>query len=240
MRSLEKVVLDIPYLFLKKIPYAWLGAIVFWGWPPIFASLLLAIVLVGLLLMAWQNRAWEAGIRRDFHSATTKPFTDHPHAARILQVRNLGLVLAGGGLLGWLLNGQIGLSGLQWGLMLAGFMLLYRDAMLFGASVTYIVTDQGVGIRCVPGHVDYRLFFRFHEIGQAVRTRPPEHIPRRWDVLAPQKHPQEGVLLFAAKRSGFSKQLQGELLLAPTDIERFLEALAGHMVLTQVASSSSD
>jgi hypothetical protein len=238
MRALEKVILDIPYLFLKMILFAWLGVVGFWSWPPVFAGIFLAIVLLGLLLIAWQNQAWEAGIRRDFQSGKTRPFTDHPHAARIFQARNLLLVLAGGAGLGWLMNGRIGLSGLQWGL-LAGFMLLYRDAMLFGASVTYIITDQGIGIRYVPGHVDYRLFFKFREIRQAVRTKPPARMPRGWDVLAPQKHPQEGILLIAMRRGGFSKQIQGEVLLAPTDIEMFLEALAGHVAVTQAASSSS-
>ncbi len=64
----EKFILDIPYLFLKKIPYAWLAVVCFWSWPPVVSGILLAIVLVGLGMMAWQNRAWEARIRREFSS----------------------------------------------------------------------------------------------------------------------------------------------------------------------------
>ena len=239
MRMLEQFILEIPYLFLKKIPYAWLAVIFFWSWPPLFSCILLGIVLLGLLMMVWQNRAWEARIIREFSSGKTRPFVDHPHAARIFQIRNLVLVLAGGGLLGWLLNGRFGMNGWQWGLLFAGFMLLYRDAYLFGAAVTYIVTDQGIGIRFVPGHVDYRLFFKFSEIRQISRTKVPERIPRDWDVLAPQRHPKEGVMLLSLHRGGFSKQIQGEVLLAPTDIEKFLAAPGGLGAMTQAASPDS-
>jgi len=44
-------------------------------------------------------------------------------------------------------------------------------------------------------------------------------------VMAPQRHPKEGVLLYAAQEAGFSKEIPGELLLAPTDRERFLGEL---------------
>jgi hypothetical protein len=238
MKWLEQIILDIPYLFLKKIPYAWLGVIWFWSWPPVLAGILLGIVLVGLLMMALQNRAWEARVTREFSSGRTRLFLDHPHAARIFQIRNLALVLAGSTALGWLLNGRFGLGGLQWSLLLAGFMLLYRDALLFGATVTYIVTDQGIGIRSVPGHVDYRLFFKFREIRKATRTKVPERIPRYWDALTAQRHPREGVLLTSMRREGFSKEIQGELLLAPTNIERFLEALAGHVAVMDEKSNN--
>jgi hypothetical protein len=240
MRMLEQFILDIPYLFLKKIPYAWVGVVYFWSWPPVFSGILLAIILLGLLMMVWQNRAWEARIKREFSSGKTRPLVDHPHAARTLQIRNFLLVLAGSAGLGWLLNGRFGMNGLQWALLVAGFMFLYRDALLFGAAVTYIVTDQGIGIRYVPGHVDYRLFFKFSEIRQVARTKVPERIPRSWDVLAPQKHPKEGVMLLSLHRGGFSKEIQGEVLLAPTDIDKFLQAPEGRVVAPRAASANSD
>jgi hypothetical protein len=46
MRVLEQFILDIPYLFLKNIPYAWLAAVFFWSWPPVFSSVFLPIVLL--------------------------------------------------------------------------------------------------------------------------------------------------------------------------------------------------
>ena len=240
MKWLDQFILDIPYLFLKKIPYVWVGVVALWKWPALVSGILLAIVLLGLGMMAWQERAWENKIKRGYHSGEAGVYLDHPHAARTFQLRNLALVLAASAGLGWLMHGRFGLSGLQWALLLAGVMLLYKDSLLFGAAVTYIVTDQGVGIRYVPGHVDYRLFFRFHEIRRAERMKMPERIPRRWDVLTPKRYPQEGVLLFAVLPEGFSKQIQNEVFLAPTDIADFLEALAGHVAVMETASSSSD
>ena len=233
MKFLEQFILEVPYLFLKKIPYAWLGVVAFWSWPPLVSGILLAIVLVGLLMMAWQEHAWETRIIREFHTGQARPHIEHPHAPRAFQVRNLVLVLAASALLGWLLNGRFSLSGVQWFLLLSGCILLYKDGLLFGAAVTYIVTDQGIGIRYVPGHIDYRLFFKFHEIWKAVRTKVPESLPLRWDVLVPRRRLQEGVLLYATRREGFSKQLQGELLLAPVDIDAFLKLIPGHVASLQ-------
>jgi hypothetical protein len=231
MRVLEKFILGVPTALLKKIPYAWLGAVFFWSWPPVFSGILLGIVLAGVLMLAWQERAWEARIKREHHGGGSSLYVDHPHIARTVQIRNLVLVLAGSGLLGWLLNGLVGLSGLLWSILFAGFMLLQRNIVLFGAAVTYLITDQGIGIRYVPGQVDYRLFFRFNEIWQVERVAVPERVPSRWDVLTPQRHPKEGLLLYATRREGFSKQIKSEVLLAPSDMGRFMQALAGHVAV---------
>jgi hypothetical protein len=232
MQLLDRLILGIPYLFLKKIPYAWLGAVFFWSRPQVFSAILLAIVLLGLGMMAWQEQAWERKIRREF-SKRGQPYRDQPHAARSFQARNFVLVCAATGLLGWLLQGRLGLTALQWFLLLAGFMLLYKDSLFFGAAVTYLITDQGVGIRFVPGHVDYRLFFKFKEIREAVRTDLPEQVPLRWEVLAPRRTRQSGVLLYSYRQAGFSKQIQGPLFLAPADREDFLEELARHVRITE-------
>jgi hypothetical protein len=229
MKLLENFILDTPYLFLKKIPYIWIAVVAFWHWPPLVSGILMLIVLVGLLMMVWQQRAWETRVRRDFHSGETGLLVDHPHAARTFQIRNFLLVCLGSGLIGWLLNGRFGISGLQWFLMLVGTMLLYKDGLLFGAGVTYIITSQGIGIRFVPGHVDYRMFFRFGEIRQVARTKMPKQIPLRWEVLTAQRHPKEGIILYPANPAGFTSQLQGEIILGPTDMKKFLAELAGHL-----------
>jgi hypothetical protein len=231
MKWFEKFILNVPYLFLKKIPYAWVGVAAFWSWPPVASGILTGFVLLGLGMMLWQNRAWENYVGREYGNGEARPWVDHPHASRIYQVRNLLLVLAGSALLGWLLRGRFGLGEVQWAALLAGVMLLYKDAFLFGASVTYMVTDQGVGIRYVPGHVDYRLFFRFHEIRRAVKMKMPERFPRRWEMLVPMKYPKEGVLLYAVHPEGFSKQIRNEIFLAPTDIDGFLDALGNRVVV---------
>ncbi len=230
MRFLETFILGVPRLFLKKIAYAWLGVIFFWHWPPVSSGIFMGIMLLGLLLMVWQDRAWEARVTREFHGRDTRPYIDRPHAPLTFQIRNILLLCTVSAVLGWLLDGQFDLSGLQWFLLFTGFMLLYRDAALLGAAATYIVTDQGIGIHY---HGFYQPFFKFSEIRQAAQTKPPQRIPQHWTLMTPQKHPKEGVLLFAAQAGGFSKEIQGELLLAPTDIEKFMQALGGRVPMTE-------
>jgi hypothetical protein len=236
MKTLENILLGIPRLFLKKIAYAWLGVIFFWHWPPISSSIFMGVMLLGFLLMAWQNAAWVTRIRRDFHSGDARPYIDRPHAPWTFRIRNILLLCAGSAALGWLLDGQFELSGVQWFLLLAGFMLLYKDTLLLGAQVTYILTDQGIGIHF---RGSYRPFFKFSEISRAIQTKPPRQIPIRWAAMTPQRHPKEGVLLFAARAEGFSKEIPGELLLAPSNMGRFLSELAVHVAVTEAAGTVS-
>ena len=235
MKLLEKFILGMPYWFLKMLLYAWVGVIFFWSWPPFISGIFMAIVLLGLGMIIWQRRAWEASITREFHSGEARPYVDHPHIARRFQVLNFVLVCIVCGLVGWFLHGLINLSGPQWFLLSAGFMFASRDAIIFGSPVTYIITSQGIGIRCAPRQVDHRLFFKFHEIGRAEHIKVPMQIPQRWQLLTPQRYPKEGVMLYAARAGGFSKQVQGEVLLAPTDIEGFLKELAGHVAVVEEA-----
>ena len=238
MKQLDTFILKIPHPVLWKIAYAWLGAVFFWNWAPVVSSLFMGIMLLGLSLMAWQKQAWETSIRREFHSGDAKPYIDHAHIARTFQIRNLLLVCMASGLLGWLLNGRFELSGLQWFLLLVGFMLLTRNFLLFGADVTYIITDQGIGILYVPR--DTRLFFKFNEIWRAVRTKVPGRKPPHWDVLTPMRHPQDGLLLYAVRREGLSTQTRNQLLLRPTDMDEFLKELAGHVMVTEEAVANPE
>jgi hypothetical protein len=233
MKLLNKIILGVPHRLLKATLYGWLGILFFRIWPPVIVGILLGIVLLGLGLMAWQKKAWEVRLRREFHSGEARPFIDNPHVARKVQIRNLLIVLAGCGLAGWLLNGLLNLNGLLWFLLFAGFTLLSRDRVLFGAGLTYIITDQGIGIRYVPGQAEHRLFFKFNEIWRAARMKVPEKIPSTWDVLTPQGHPKEGVLLSALRREGFSKQVRSEVLVAPMDIDGFLKKLRGHVEVVE-------
>jgi len=233
MKLLDNFILGIPYLFLKKIPYAWLAAVAFWSWPPVVSGVFLVIVLLGLLAILWQKKAWEAKIVREQHRGETRVYIDRPHIPRLVQLRNLALLCLASGLLAWLLNGRLYMSGWQWFFLLTGFMLLYKDSLLLGTSVTYVVTDQGVGIRITPGHVDYRLFFKYYEIRQAERRQMPKEVPLQWDVLVPGKRVWDGILFSPKNRNGFSPQFQGDLLLAPTDREAFLERIAPRVFIPQ-------
>jgi hypothetical protein len=228
MKWSDKFILEVPYIFLKKIPYAWVAVVALWKWHPLASGIILALVLLGLAMMVWQEYAWRARVRFEFHSGTVPPYMDRPHIARTIQLQNLLLVVAGSTLLGWLMKDRFGLSGWQWGLMVAGVMFLYKNAYLFGAAATYMITDQGLAIRFVPGQIDYRLFFRFHEIRRAERIKVPDLIPRRWELIVPKRYPKEGILLQAIKPEGFSRQIRNEILLAPADPDRFMNELSSH------------
>ena len=233
LKHLDQIILEIPHLFLKKIPYAWVGVVFFWSWPPVVSASLLAIIVLGTLVMIRQEKAWQSKIIRERHSGAAPILLDRPHVPRQIQMRNLVLVLAGSALLGWLLNGRLEITGIQWFFLLAGFMLLYKDTRLFGAGVTYLITDEGVGIRYIPGHVDYRIFIKYGEIRQATRTEAPQRLPTFWDVLTPSRNIREGILLSSNRAGGFSKQIQSEVFISPTEVDGFLRNLSAHVPVLQ-------
>jgi hypothetical protein len=228
MRFIENFVLETPYLFLKKIPYAWIGAVAFWAWPPIAAGIFVGIIILGWIMMFYQQRFWEAKIIREFQKGG-QPYRDHPHAPRGFQLRNVALVLAGSAVLGLLFNGRLGLSGWQWFALCAGLMFLYKDNLLFGANAVYLITPRGIAARYVPGHIDYRLFFRYTEINYVTRIRAGDKLPKRCDVLSPLRGQKEGVLLVAKRMDGFSREI-GHILLTPTDAEEFLKQIPATLI----------
>jgi len=220
MNFIEKLILQIPYLFLKKIPYAWIPVVALWSWPPVIAGGFLLIILLGLFLMFLQQRFWEAKVVREFQKEG-QPYRAHPQMPWWQRLRNLALVLAGSALLGLLLNGRLNLTGVQWFLLAAGLMVLYKDALLFGSSAVYLVTPRGIAVRYIPGHIDYRLFFRYTEINYIARMRSGDKLPSHCDVLSPVRGRKEGVLLVAKRMDGFSTEL-GHVLLTPDDPEAFM------------------
>ncbi|HVN14713.1 MAG TPA: hypothetical protein VMT73_03155 [Anaerolineales bacterium] len=232
MKIIEDFVLGTPYLFLKKIPYLWILLVVFWVWPPILSSIIGGIIILGLILMALQQRFWENKVKRDFQKEG-QPFRDHPRAPFSYQVRNVSLVLAGSALLGLLLGNRLDLNSLQWFLLSAGLMLLYKDSLIFGSSAVYLITPRGIAVRFVPGHVDYRLFFSYNEINHIVRVRSGDELPRKLDVLSPMRDQKEGILLMAKHPDGFSNQI-GHVLLTPTDADSFL----GHVPSTLIEKNA--
>lgn len=228
MQFVENLVLETPYLFLKKIPYAWILAVAFWAWPPIVSGVLIGIIALGLLLMFLQQRFWEAKIGRDFQKEG-HPYRDHPRAPLGYQLRNLALVLAGSALAGYLLGGRLDLTSVQWFLLCAGLMLLYKDALIFGSSAVYLVTPRGIAARFVPGHVDYRLFFRYNEMDRIVRVHNGDELPKNLDVLSPMHGWKDGVLLMAKHPDGFSSEIR-HVLLTPADTDAFMSQLPATLI----------
>lgn len=236
MRILENIVLATPYLFLKKIPYAWIAAVALWAWPPVVSGLFLAIILLGLLVIKAQQYFWEVKVTREFQK-NGRPYRDHPRLPPGVILRNLVLLLAGSALLGLLLGGRLELQGWQWFLLAAGLMFLYKDTLLLGASAVYLVTPRGIAVRYIPGHVDYRLFYKFDEIDRIVHVNPGDKLPENYWALTPTRPATsaapiaqgEGLLLLPKRGVGFSRQL-GPALLAPTDIPAFIERLPTNLV----------
>ena len=228
MRFFENFVLETPYLFLKKIPYAWVVVVAFWAWPPIVAGIFAGIIALGLWMMFLQQRYWEAKIYREFQKEGA-PYRVQPRSPLKTRLRNVAFVLGGSAILGLLLNNRLSLTGLQWFLLASGLMLLYRDAYIFGASAVYVVTPRGIGVRYIPGHVDYRLFFRYSEINYVTRVRAGDKLPKNTSVLSPTRNKKEGILLVAKLMDGFSNQL-GQILLTPDDPEAFLAQLPATLI----------
>lgn len=235
MRFLENFILEVPYLFLKKVPYAWLAVVFFWVWPPVLLSwILIGIVALGLVMMVWQRRAWETKLIREHHHGKKIPYIDHPQMPLSIRLRNLGALFVGSGLLAWFFQGRFELNLWQWFFLLSGFMLLYMDHRLLGVTTVYIITDQGIGIRFAPGHIDYRLFFSYNEIKRVERIHVPEEKPIRWSVTTPTRSPKVGVLLTPRNPDGFSKQIEGEVLLAPTDNNEFLKHIPVNLIQKEI------
>lgn len=231
MRFFENFVLDIPYLFLKKIPYSWFFAVIFLTWAPTLSALLMLLILLGLGLMALQQRFWESKIQREFQKEGA-PYRVQPRMPVKTQALNAVLVLAASLFVGVMLDGRLNMTGWQWFLLTSGFMFLYRDALLFGASTVYLVTPRGIGARYVPGHVDYRLFFRYTEINYVTRVHANDKLPTNTSVLSPVREKKEGILLVAKLMDGFSKEL-GQVLLTPDDPEAFLAQIPATLIQEQ-------
>ena len=197
MQILEDFILEVPYLFLRKVPYAWVPIVAFWSWPPYLSAIFLLILLIGLGLMLYQQYAWEQKIKR----AQIVIFRDRPQAPFSYWGRNLVLLIVACAALGWLFNSQLGLNGFQWGILLLGIMATYKDTLLFGAGVVYLIADQGIAVRYVPGHIDYRLSFGYEEIRHIVHVRDILKRELDWDILSPTRQVQEGSCSCRATRT---------------------------------------
>jgi hypothetical protein len=221
MRVFENFILNIPYLFLKKIPYAWFAAVVFWGSPPVISATFALITLLGLLAMWFQESAWQRSVLRDFHDQKTDYYIDQPKTLRGYWLRNLAFLLVGGLIISWYIRGVFDMTFAQWFLLIVGVMLLYKDTLIFGAYTTYILTNQGIAIRFIPGHVDYRILVKFSEIKDARLIDTPEKPPTDWTIVAPVRSIKRGILLIPVN-SSFSKTID-KLFISPTRPEIFMQ-----------------
>ena len=219
---LNHFILAIPVLFIKQFPYAWIAAVVFWSWPPTFSAVFLSVILIGLLILRWQSSAWISSLEREHAFKDGKFYVDQPPFPWTDAARKILILMAGAGLLAWLLRGQFGLSFWQIFLIIVGFTVLYRDTQFFGAPTTYVITDQGIGIHFVPGHIDYRLFLTFKEIGRIEKSKYQKD--ENWDALVRNRNTPEGLLMSPRNPNGFSRRIE-KLFIAPNDMGSFLAQL---------------
>ena len=219
---LDRLILGFPVLFLKQYPYAWIAAVALWMWPPGISVIFIFIILLGILMLSWQTSAWISNLRREHAFEGGKFHVDQPPIPLGKFVQRFLILLVGSGLFAWLLNGRFGLNFWQFFLMAIGFTLFYYDTRFFGAATTYVITDEGIGIRWVPGHIDYRLFLFFKEISHIEKREYQKD--ENWDLFVRSRDTKDGLLLIPRNSNGFTRRID-KLFIAPQDMRTFLEQL---------------
>jgi hypothetical protein len=217
----DRFILGIPHLYIKQFPYAWIVFIALWIWPPNISLIFLLIILVGLLMVQWHHSAWISTLRNEYAPNGGKFYVDHPSVPIQRAVQNILILLVATGLIAFFLNRQIGLAPWQVFLILAGFSLLYRNSLFFGAPTTYVITVSGIGVYYAPGHLDYRLFLKFGEISRIERCGFQKD--KGWDCFA-RERANDGLLVLPKNPNGLTKRIE-KLFIAPKDIDKFLAQL---------------
>lgn len=219
---LDRFILRFPVLLIKQYPYAWIAVVAFWPRSQWLAAIFLAIIVLALLALRWQNTVWIASIRGQHAGEDGRFYLDEPPIDWRNTIQNVVILTAFSIVLSYLLDGQFGLSFWQYLTMSIGFTTFYRDGRFFGPKVTYIVTATGIGIRLVPGQIDYRLFLPFKEISRIERG---EYSKRQdTDIFARRQESKDGLLLIPKDPKGFTKQID-KLFIAPRDVDAFVEQL---------------
>jgi hypothetical protein len=219
---LDRLILGFPVLFLKQYPYAWIAAVMVWPLSRPAATLFLAIIAIGILSLRWQHAAWISDLRRRHAGEHGKFHLDEPSIPWNQTVLNLVKLLAISLIVAFILKGQLGLTFWQYFVMIVGFTLFYRDTQFFGPTATYIITATGIGIRLVPGHIDYRLFLPFKEISRIERSA---YFKRQdTEIFARTREAADGLLLIPKDPNGFTKKIE-KLFIAPGNVDTFMEHL---------------
>ncbi len=219
---LDRFILGIPRLYLKQFPYAWIALIALWTWPPNGSLIFLFIIVAAMALLQWRHVAWLSHMRREYAPSEGKFYVDRPPIPFQAAARSILILVIFSALAAFFINKQIGLSAWQVFLIIVSFMLTYRDALFFGAPVTYVITASGIGVHFAPGHLDYRLFLKFSEISRIERCSFQKG--KGWDCFARSTNAQDGLLFLPKNPNGFSKRLE-KLFIAPRNVEQFLAQL---------------
>jgi hypothetical protein len=223
-QTLDRFILGLPILFLKQYPYAWIGFVTLWPRSPSMALVFLVVVVIGVIALRWQAAAWISQMRSEHAPDNGKFYVDRPPVLWRMAVWKISLLTVGAAVAAYLLQGRLGLNFWQFFLIIVVFPLFYQDTRFFGASVIYVITASGIGIRFVPGHLGYQLFLPFREIRQIERTTHKYQERSDTDVFARTREEAEGFLLLPKDPRGFSKSVQ-KLFIVPADVEGFAQQL---------------
>lgn len=223
-KTLDRFILGLPILFLKQYPYAWFGFVALWPHSPSMALVFLAVVVIGVISLHWQAAAWISQMRAEHAPGGGKFYVDQPPVPWGMAAKKISLLAAGGALIAYLLQGRLGLSFWQFFFIIAGFPIFYQDARFFGASVAYVITASGIGIRFVPGHLGYQLFLPFREIRQIERKTYQYQERSDTEVFARTREEADGLLLLPKDPKGFTKSVE-KLFIVPADVDGFLQQL---------------
>ncbi len=229
-QSLDRFILNIPTLFIKQYPYAWIVAIALWGWPLNISAALFLVVALGIFSLRWREAAWISEMRRQHAPKNETFYVDRLPIPKPRAVRNLAFLIVVSAATAWLIGGRLFLTFWQAFIMFSGFGLFYLDTLFFGPVAIYIVTGGGIAIYYIPGHTDYRIFLRFNEIGQVVRMDRIEKRPETWSALSRVRAATSGLLLVPRYAKGFTRMLDGEVLLTPTNVDEFLKRVPSTLV----------
>jgi hypothetical protein len=215
---LDRFILDIPHLYIKQYPYAWIVFVALWTWPPNLSIVFLLIVLAGMFMLQWQYSAWLSTLRDKYAPGDGKFYVDRPPVSIQLAVRNILILILAAGFTSWFLKGQVRLTPWQLFLTIVGFSLLYRNSLFFGAPTIYVITASGIAIHFAPGHLDYCPFLKFDEISRIERCAYQKD--KGWDYFARTPNAKEGLLLIPKNPIGFTHRME-MLFIVPKDIDAF-------------------
>jgi len=220
---LDRFILYFPVLFIKQYPYAWIAGVALWSWPPNISAAFFLIVLLGILAIHWREAAWISEMRRQ-HAPHGETFYIERLPIPIGRaVRNITILLVISATLAWFFSGMFRLGFWQTFILVFGFAICYLDVRFFSFVTIYIVTGGGIAIYFVPSHTDYRLFFSFKEMAEVRRLDHIEKIGEKWTVLSRLRTASSGLLLVPRSPKGFTRILDGEILLTPRNVDEFLK-----------------
>jgi hypothetical protein len=233
-QTLDRFILSIPTLFIKQYPYAWIVAIALWSWPLNISAALFLIVAFGMVSLRWREAAWIAEMRRQHAPRNETFYVDRLPVPAPRAVRNIAILTAVSAATAWTLGGRLNLTQWQTFIMIFGFGLFYLDTRFFGAVTIYIVTGGGIATYYLPGHTDYRIFIHFKEMDGIARLTQIEKLSESWTLLSRGRMATSGVLLKPRDVRGFSRFLDGEVLLTPTNVDEFLKHVPSTLVMEKI------